>query len=324
MGYYNNDNWSNYLFISDPEDLKKELKYEDIGKEIFCLAKHAFCETCNKTLKAFSSSDAGEDKARALVQKHLGYKKNAGHKASVKTIVFPDLKKCTTADIIGTKANTDRNDALRETFFSGTRSKIEQEIASHETTIEKVQRAFKLTERLEDNIPKCPKELQDGTINLRSDNGRVYAVIKADDFKSIEELFAGTWGRNDDYDKNCYQRASMLIHYIDLKGEYSSEKIYKWDYPIVYDDFVGFDKSVGECAFCHKEVENWNDAYEGDWNRNYVHRECFKHFKEQGALETYAEKYAEKLVEDEKHAKWEKEFEERQKKREAEQEVTNS
>ena len=317
-GYYNNDySWNNYIFISTPEDLKKELKLEDIGKELFFLKQQAFCETCDKTLKAFGSAD----KARALVQKHLGFKKYAGHKAFVKEIDFGVTNNCTTADIVGTKANTDRNDALRGTFYSGIKSKIEQEIASHETTIVKVQKAFKLTER-DDYIPKCPKELQDGHIDLRSDNGRTIATIKADDFGSIEQLFAGTWGRDRKYDKDCYESAGMIAHYINLDGHYSTDKVYQWEYPTIYDDFVGFDQELEEpCPFCNEKIANWNDVYES--SSKYVHRDCYKHFKEQESLQRYAERYAENLEKEAQKAIRDAEWEARKKELKA-QEVSTS
>lgn len=294
MSYYNNydNDWSNVLFISNPEDLKKEIKLEDIGKEIFCLTKHAFCETCNKTLKAYGS----DTKAQAQVDKHLSYKKYASHKAFVKTIEFPSLSKCTTADVLGTKANIDRNNALRETFYAGVKSKIEQEIASYETTIAKVQKAFNLPNR-DNDIPRCPQELADAEIRLSSEECYVFARIKVSDFKSLEELFAGTWGReNSEFERDCYERASMMIHYIKLEGRINRHDVYSWEYPIVYDDFVGFDVELEKpCLFCEKKITTWNDAFDGEWRKAYVHRGCYKHYREQKALNDYAEKYAKKL-----------------------------
>lgn len=292
MSYYNNydNDWSNTLFISNPEDMKKEIELKDLGKEIFFLTKHAFCETCSKTLKAFAS----EAKAQAKVDKHLATKKYAGHKAIVKTVDFSEFRRCTTADIFGTKANIDRNESLRNKFYVGVRSKIEQEIASHEEVIKKVQKAFSLPNR-NDDIPRCPRDLDDGKVRLSSEDGRTVARIKAKDFTAIEELFDGTWGKEKDYDKDCYNRAGMIIYYIKLDGYYNSEKIYSWEYPTVYDDFVGFDKLVGECIFCHKDIENWNDSFAEGISREYLHRECYKHFQEQKNLERYAERYAEKL-----------------------------
>ncbi len=285
-GYYNE--YSNYLFISNPEDLKKELKLEDIGKEIFCLTKHAFCETCDKTLKAFGS----EEKAQALVDKHLGYKKYAGHKAFVKTVEFPSLSKCTTADIIGTKANIDRNNALRETFYSAVISKIEQEIQNHADTIQKVKETFGFT-KVENEIPPAPKELSDAYIFFS--NSDAQGKVKIDHLQNVKELFDNTW-RQDDPDRNRenpFERSDMMFYYINIKGHYRfDDHVYHWNYPIDYKHFVGIDQQVGDCSFCNNAIESWNDVYQEIHKHSFVHRDCFKHANEAHNLEWYAERYA--------------------------------
>ena len=292
MSYGYDPNWSNFIFISSPEDMKKELELKDIGKELFFLTKHAFCETCNKSLKAFGS----EEKAKIKVDKHLATKKYAGHKAFVKTIDFSEFNKCTTADILGTKANRDRNEDLRNSFYGVIRGQITRLIADNEDIIAKVQKAFSLTDRT-NNLSDTPTSLKTGDIYLVSEDGRVKGTIEFDDFKHIRELFEGTWGEQK---QDLHERASYVAHYIHLDGVYSNEHVYAWDYPIVYDDFVGFNvEQAGECNFCHKNIESWNDLVDGSHIYNkYVHRDCYKHFRESESLQEYAEKYQKKIAQE--------------------------
>ncbi len=315
-GYYNNNqNWGNYLFISTPEDLKKELKLKDIGKELFLLKQHAFCETCDKTLKAFGSAD----KARALVQKHLGFKKYAGHKAFVKEIDFGITNKCTTADIVGTKANTDRNNALRNMFYSGTISKIEQVISNHEDTIKKIQETFGFTE-VENKIPDCPQELSDAYIFFSKENAR--GKLTVNDLENVKQYFDNTQER--DTRDNPFERADMIWYYLKISGHSRfGDQVYHWDYPINYDSFVGTDKPVGDCSFCKKAIESWNDVYQEIHKHTFVHRDCLKHANEADNLESYAQRLVEKEAEEKRQEESDRKWEER-KKELASQEVSTS
>lgn len=284
----NRPDYSNYIFIADPEDMQKEIKLEDIGKELFFLTKHAFCETCDKTLKAYGS----EEKAKAQVEKHLGFKKYAGHKAFVKTVDFSKFNKCTTADIVGTKANIDRNQALRDSFYGQVRGQIQREIANNEELIANVQKTFGFITR-EDEIPECPKDLEDGKIFFANDVAK--GELKVSRIKDIAELFAGTWGKDNDrvQDQDLYQRASMMFYYLNVGGHYRFDNnVYDWEYKFNYDAFIGHDtEKAGDCSFCEKTIDSWNDVFVNFNDHKYVHRDCLKHAKEASRLQDYAKKY---------------------------------
>ena len=283
--------YSNIIFVSSHEDMKKEIELQDIGKELVLMEQHAYCETCDKTLRAFVT----QTNAQKYVDKHLGYKKYAGHKAFVKKVDLSAIRKCTTADIIGTKANIERNQSLRDALHGQVRSKITRIINDNDELITKVMETFGFTER-KDEIPETPSNVENGYVYLFNNIARAH--FKATDFESIKQLFNGTWGkdREDLRHQDLHDRAGMIMHILNVTGHYKyDEHVYSWDYPIKYDHFIGHDtEPAGDCHFCGEKIESWNDLFDGGHISNeYVHRKCFKHFEEKQSLDRYAQRYAE-------------------------------
>lgn len=284
--------WSNTLFIANPEDLQKELDIKDIGKEIFFLTKHAFCETCNKSLKAFAS----DVKAQAKVDKHLTTKKYGSHKAYVKTINFDQYKKCTTADISGTKANIERNQQIKDAYYGVVKGQIQRLIESNQELFERIQSHFGFEHRHE-NIPDEPRSIADGNVSFSND--RLSGKLSLNDLKDIQQLFDETDHPNTELaDRHLtpFERSSTIWFYLRIGRDYTYRDIYHWDYPVSYDSFDKISEQVGSCVFCNKPIEEWNDVYESiDLNRGFVHRGCLEHAQEASSLESYAKSYAEKL-----------------------------
>lgn len=283
--------YSNVMFVASKDDMKKEIELNDIGKELVLMEQHAFCETCDKTLRTFVS----ETNAQKYVDKHLGYKKYADHKAFVKKVDLSELRKCTTAEIVGTKANIERNQSLRDSFYGQVRGQITRIFNDNDDLITKVKETFGFTE-ITHEIPETPSKIENGYVYFANQIAK--AELTADDFESIKQLFDGTWGkdREDLRKQDLHDRAGMMMHILNVKGLFTYDShVYSWDYPINYDHFVGHDtEPVGDCHFCGKKIESWNDMFDGGHiSDEYVHRKCFKHFEEKERLDRYAKNYAE-------------------------------